>query len=345
MDVPYAQQFQSRNIHPPDFKTWGSAAARAHKDRVLSVGWSSDGRRLASVSADKSLRIWPDKALQSSRPDAKMATAMIGHSDKVMQLAWHPTDSNLLSTVSLDKTLRCWDIRARAPTHTLLLDTPAYNVAYHPDGTTVAAGAETIAFFDMTAATPMKTLEQKQKTGLINHDFKWSADGQLFTVCCDDGSFTAYRYPSFEQEFASTTHTSDLTKVEFTRDNRYMLTGGGDAVVNVWDLEEGACVNTINDIEGLVRSMSINFNSECVAIGTDDRNISIASIHTGHVLHSFNAGARTKAVAWHPTNALLAYASEDITRDEHLREPGLMNISSSVRVWGKGVGRGVSKGE
>lgn len=124
-----------------------------------------------------------------------------------------------------------------------------------------------------------------------------------------------------------------------TYDNRYMLTGGGDAVVNVWDLEEWICLRSINQIEGLVRSISVNSISECVAIGTDDRNISIASIHTGETLHSFKTGAKTKSLAWHPSKLLLAYASEDITREEHMREPGMMNISSSVRVWGKGVGR------
>ena len=34
-----------------------------------------------------------------------------GHEDAVDQLAWHPTDPNILSTVSSDKTLRIWDIR------------------------------------------------------------------------------------------------------------------------------------------------------------------------------------------------------------------------------------------
>ncbi|EIM20048.1 WD40 repeat-like protein [Wallemia mellicola CBS 633.66] len=339
-DFPYDVQFPSRGILPPDFKAWGSASARAHKDRVNAVGWSNDGKRLGSVSSDKSLRIWPEKALDSGRPDAKMATAMIGHSDKVVQLAWHPLDSNLLTTVSLDKTIRCWDIRARAPTTTLQLSSAAYNLAYHPDGQTLAAGAETIGFYDLRHPTgPQRTIERQQQADRINHDFRWSKDGELFTICCNDGSFEAYLYPSFELEFSDKGHTSDATKIEFTKDRRYMLTGGGDAVVNVWDLEEWICLRSINQIEGLVRSISVNSISECVAIGTDDRNISIASIHTGETLHSFKTGAKTKSLAWHPSKLLLAYASEDITREEHMREPGMMNISSSVRVWGKGVGR------
>ncbi|TIB02259.1 hypothetical protein E3P96_02165 [Wallemia ichthyophaga] len=338
--LPYAVQFQSRGISTPDFKAWGGASARAHKDRVNSVSWSVDGRRLGSVSADKTLRIWPEKALDSVRPDAKLASAMVGHSDKVTQLAWHPLDSNLLSTVSLDRTLRCWDIRARAPTHTLQLPAPAYNVAYHPSGNTVAAGAETVDFFDLaSSAAPMQTLERHSDNQRINHDFKWSADGQLFAVCCGDGTFHTHLYPSFEPEYTCQAHTSDATTLEFTCDRRHLLTGGGDAVVHVWDVDEWVSRGTINNLDGLVRSISANSNSECVAIGTDDRNVVIASIHTGEVLHSFNTAAKSKAVAWHPNKFLLAYASEDISREEHSRDPGLTNISSSVRVWGKGVGR------
>lgn len=85
--------------------------------------------------------------------------------------------------------------------------------------------------------------------------------------------------------------------------------------------------------------MSISANSEFVAIGTDDRSIAVASLHTGETLYSFNTGAKTNSLAWHPTKNILAFSSEELSREEHLRDPGFPGVSPSVRMWGRNIGR------
>ena len=74
---------------------------QGHSARVTTVAWSSDGKRVASGSVDKTVQVW----------DAFTGTHAItshGHTDIVNAVAWSP-DSTLVASVSLDKTAQLWN--------------------------------------------------------------------------------------------------------------------------------------------------------------------------------------------------------------------------------------------
>ena len=72
----------------------------SHSSKVHSVDWSSDGKRLASGSYDKTVCIF---TLGTERLTKEHVFK--GHGDSVDQLCWHPNKADMLATASGDKTV------------------------------------------------------------------------------------------------------------------------------------------------------------------------------------------------------------------------------------------------
>jgi WD40 repeat protein len=68
---------------------------------VFWVAFSPDGKKLASVGRDQSVRLWDVTT-------GKLEKSLYGHEDTVYRVAFSP-DGGQLATVSADHTLRFWD--------------------------------------------------------------------------------------------------------------------------------------------------------------------------------------------------------------------------------------------
>ncbi|MCH93575.1 notchless-like protein, partial [Trifolium medium] len=72
-----------------------------HKDAVLAVAFSPDGKQLASGSGDTTVRFWD---ITTQTP----LYTCTGHKDWVLSIAWSP-DGKYLASGSRTGELICWD--------------------------------------------------------------------------------------------------------------------------------------------------------------------------------------------------------------------------------------------
>ena len=84
---------------------WDVASGKGHTGSVYSVVFSSDGKTLASGSADNTIRLWDVKT-------QKHIYTLTGHNGEIKGLAFTQDGSKLVSG-SADGTLLVWKI----PTH------------------------------------------------------------------------------------------------------------------------------------------------------------------------------------------------------------------------------------
>ncbi|KAI0194559.1 soluble quino protein glucose/sorbosone dehydrogenase [Astrocystis sublimbata] len=105
-----------------------------HQKQINFVGFSPDGRLIATASFDNSIKVF-DK-------DGKFLASLRGHVAPVFQLAFS-ADSRLLASCSRDTTVKTWDMR----TFKLKTDLPGHEdevwaLDWSPDGACVASGGK-----------------------------------------------------------------------------------------------------------------------------------------------------------------------------------------------------------
>jgi WD40 repeat protein len=128
-------------------------ALRGHTGKILGLAFSPDNRRLASSSADGTVKVW-DVA------GGKEVFTLRGHADQVTSVAFSP-DGKRLASGSGDKTMKVWDAVLGKELFTYRGHTGAVmSVAFGSDGQRVASGSldRTVKVWDVTTGQEARTV-------------------------------------------------------------------------------------------------------------------------------------------------------------------------------------------
>jgi WD40 repeat protein len=104
----------------------------AHRDLIYDLGFSPDGKLLATCGYDRLIRLWDTTT-------GKLVRELKDHSDAVYAVAFSP-DGKLLASGAADRAVKVWDVATGKRLYTLGEPTDwVYAVAWHPDGKHLAA--------------------------------------------------------------------------------------------------------------------------------------------------------------------------------------------------------------
>lgn len=93
--------FSAGDVRIWDLATGRSLVLRGHTDLVYGLASSPDGRRLATGSWDRTIKLWDTST-------GEEVFSLVGHTSGVISVAFSP-DGNSLASGSIDRTLRIWE--------------------------------------------------------------------------------------------------------------------------------------------------------------------------------------------------------------------------------------------
>ncbi|KAI6044480.1 WD40 repeat-like protein [Pisolithus marmoratus] len=271
-------------------------------DKVLSVAFSPDGKRIVSGSADNSVCLW------DMETRARVGSPLKGHVGWARSVAFSP-DGKWVVSGSYDKTIRLWDARRGAPAGSPLRGHSAkvLSVAFSPDGRTVVSGSsdKTIYVVQSVAMSPDgtrivsgshdKTLRLwDTKTGaqigraLEGHSgmvftVAFSPDSKMVVSGSDDNILRLWDTRAGVQVGRPLIgHGGAVNSVAFSPDGMWVVSGSVDTNVFLWDARAGARVGTpLKGNAGWVRSVVFSPSGREVVAGTEDGSICLwnARVH------------------------------------------------------------------
>ncbi len=243
------------------------AVYEGHTAATTGADWSSDGKRIATISNDNSVHIW-DATTGKLIRQINLPKGITGNIfDWGMTVKWSPDDQYLLTisgdrflTGSQDYDLILWDVgtgeqinfqqvQNTTPPSTGELGTTGKHfmtgggAAIASDGRIATLGGDNTALVWDSMLTE-RQLVLSGHTEAIN-SLDWSPDFTMLVTASQDGTARIWDATSGQELMRLVGHTAGINQVAWSPDGDFIASGGKDGTVWIWETITGKVFSTI----------------------------------------------------------------------------------------------------
>jgi WD40 repeat protein/serine/threonine protein kinase len=321
---------------------------RGHTGPLRSVAYSPDGKRLATASNDRTVRIW-------NAQTGKVLLTLSGHHDNVTQVAFSP-DGRVLASASDDRTVRLWDANTGSPLNAFNKHPGVVTaVAFSRDGkqlTTVSGtwrdrGREEVKVWDLGSSKELysrwgvgrcvglSTDGQRLATvnwvgknelqiwdveaGAVIQTLPWHVGSDARAVFSPSGRWLAFSSASQMLVWDSRTrqtlslggHAAFIISLAFSADGTRLASASRDGTAKLWEPGTGREILSLRGFPTEVTGMAFSPDDKRLVAASEDKTAIVWDSWFGQEARTFPDGFRT--VAFRPDSKCFATAGHNHT--------------------------------
>jgi eukaryotic-like serine/threonine-protein kinase len=231
---------------------------------VWSVAFSPDGQRIVTGGQDKLAKVW----------DAETGQELLAldHANAVLSAVFSPDGKLIAAGVGWYGEQRVGEVKvwdtATGQLRFTLQATPAWAVAFSPDGKRLATGGANGAVKLWNAATGQEILALKRHRGGVS-GVAFSRDGRRLVTGSHDKTAKVWDTGTGQELFTLKGHTHYVRCVAFSPDGQRIVTGSDDRTVRIWESSTGEEVFTLKGHTKEVRSVAFSPDGQRLVTGAD----------------------------------------------------------------------------
>ena len=309
LDLLVTAESQTKNVTTKYRATYVSPAG--HFGDVNAVAMVGD--IIVTGSEDATVKVW-------NRVSGKLQTTLVGHTAGVTEVAI--TDNTIISS-SQDGTIRFWDLTTGEEKQILKEHNAAVDaISLSKDGTILVSGSgdETIKVWDLSNLSTGKSLKTLKGHSAPIYSVAISENNQIIVSGSGDKTIKVWDLASdkppktlVDEQLSrrltrqamkkqakrktgkkvkpiQVSHEASVDSLVISNDNNqeFIITGGSDDLIKVWDLKTGELNRILKGHNGSVRDLAVAENI-LVSADSNYETVKVWNFRTGKLKRSFTS--------------------------------------------------------
>jgi WD40 repeat protein len=258
-----------------------------HEFTVWSVIVTQDGRHVASGGQDATVRLWDIQT-------GKLVHTFIGHEGPVYGLVATSDGRRIFSVSDRDPAVRVWDVEGGTALNTLTPNSPhTIAIAITPDDCYVITGGDDGKDRVWDIGHSVMARIREQGAGVysiaVSPDGTYLVSGSKRALGRDPTGILWLR----DLDTGALLHTlhghkGNVTRLVFTPESRFMISGGQDSDVHIWDVDSGMLLNTLSGHTSAILLLWVSHDGRYLVTGANDGTIRVWQMHGGVLLRTLD---------------------------------------------------------
>ena len=279
------------------------ARISSHLSPIYSIGFSSDGTKMACAANDGIIEIW-GITQESNKVELKQVASLKGHRDEIPKVFFSPSNRHLISC-GADGTARIWDLERKASSRYRLEFSGSLNYSFSADGLLIAgADFQGIDFWDAATGRRVQTLLDKD----LGRDdvVAFSPDNRLIAVGGEKSVWlwdldTGQKVRELHGAFPEKRSLWRTAALAFSPDGKLLVTAMGMTSSlsttkrrspKVWDVSSGQMVATLNGHSAFCTAAQFSGDGSRLATGSHDGTVRIWDTTTWQTIRELRSPDR-----------------------------------------------------